>query len=129
MSENEYVATAAAEKRLREVLADRLPEFDGGGVELVAVALLDGAKIEYKPRTKTVLISLDLPDTATTRKPKAVTETADGSEPLATELGPEHSDGYALPGERTEQTPPQPHIAPFTPVLDPDAEYDDIHYD
>lgn len=134
MSDNEYVATAAAEKRLREVLADRLAgvcEEDRGGVtaDNLTYILLDGAKIEYKPRTKTVLISLTLPDTA---KPKPVAD-------------PVPSDGYPDKGSYDEAQlarvysgepvaeakvlQPTPHIAPFAPVLNPDADYEDVHFE
>ena len=116
MSENEYVATAAAEKRLREVLADQLPHHTEALIEEIAVALLDGTKIEYKSRAKQVTISLDLPETAATRKPKAA--------------DPEPGDVPQAQAEaETVQAPPQPHIAPFAPKIDPDADYEDVHYD
>lgn len=117
MSDNDYVATAAAEKRLREVLDDRLP--GGFHVEDIAVALLAGAKIEYKPRTKQVLISLDLPDKATASK--AIVE------PSEAVTAPE---GTPVAGEQeTTQAAPIPRLAPFAPKIDPDAEYEDIHFD
>lgn len=116
MSENEYVATAAAEKRLREVLADKLGrDYD---IEEIALTLLHGAKIEYKARAKQVVISLDLPDTAATRKP----ETADDGSTGSAEYG-------APPEQETTPAPPQPHIAPFQPKHDPEADYEDVHYD
>lgn len=64
MTENDYVATATAEKRLREVLAERFAyptDLDG-----VADALLAGAEITYLPRKRTVSILLRYPETVTT---------------------------------------------------------------
>lgn len=126
MSENEYVATAAAEKRLREVLEARLAPYceeDRNGVtaDNLAFMLLDGAKIEYKARAKQVVISLDLPDTATTAKPKAATETADPG-----------TTGVVDPATGTEEPntiAPQPHIAKFVPSADYEPTEDDVHYD
>jgi hypothetical protein len=118
LSENEYVATAAAEKRLCEVLADKLGrDYD---IEEIALTLLHGAKIEYKARAKQVVISLDLPDTAATRKPKA-----------ADDFGPDHPGANDTPPDfgETAPAPPQPHIAPFQPKHDPEADYEDVHYD
>jgi hypothetical protein len=114
VSENDYVATAAAEKRLREVLADRLPGATVRNVDDFAEVLLAGAKIEYKARSKQVVISLDIPDTAKTVS-KAIVE-------------PE--EGVATAPEGTPiQAPPTPHLAPFAPAFDPDAEYEDVHFD
>jgi hypothetical protein len=120
LSENEYVATAAAEKRLREVLAAR---FDSETrAESVAVALLDGARIEYKARAKQVTITLDLPDKAATKAP---------TEPVAVETA-DPNPGFS-PDDAADTAgkplPPTPRIAAFAPVLDPDAEYEDIHFD
>jgi hypothetical protein len=117
VSENDYVATAAAEKRLREVLADRLPGASTTNVEGLALALLNGSKIEYKARAKQVTITLDLPDKATETKRAA----DDGSTGSAEYGGP--------PEPETIQTPPTPHLASFTPQIDPDADYEDVHYD
>lgn len=61
MTENDYVATATAEKRLREVLATMLPE---SGVEHVAQILLTDAEITYLPRKKSVSILLRYPEKA-----------------------------------------------------------------
>jgi hypothetical protein len=121
---NDYVATAAAEKRLREVLTDRFPHHTEQLVEELAATLLFGAKIEYKARAKQVTITLDLPETATARKPKA----ADGD---TIDSGPAFSPDDAADTDGTPNTPapPTPHIAPFAPVLDADREYEDVHYD
>lgn len=127
MSDNDYVATAAAEKRLREVLADRLPGATESNVDDLAIVLLDGAKIEYKSRAKQVAILLDLPDTAATKKPKAVAAKPD------TDDGSTGSAEYGAPPEPEAQevrhTPPQPHLAAFQPQIDPDADYEDVHFD
>ncbi len=82
-TENEYVATALAEKRLREVLNDRLPQ-DSSVVDALAVVLLDGAEIEYLPRKKAVSIRLRIPETATTPSTSKVLR-QDGSDP--TDIG------------------------------------------
>lgn len=121
MSDNDYVATAAAEKRLREVLADRLPGATESNVEDLALVLLDGAKIEYKSRAKQVAILLDLPDTATTRKPKPAAD--DGSTGSAEYGAPPEPEAQPAPA------PPQPRIAQFQPRIDPDADYEDVHFD
>lgn len=129
MTDNDYVATAAAEKRLREVLADRLAdvcEEDRGGVtaDNLTYILLNGAKIEYKPRTKTVLISLALPDTA---KPKTVvdddsTGSAEYGAPPGAEIAPE--------GVTATPEPPTPHIVPFSPTFrEHYGEEPDEHFD
>jgi hypothetical protein len=124
LSENEYVATAAAQKRLREVLTGYLPSIDSKIIETFADALLSTSTVEYKSRAKQVVISLDLPDkaaisqsAATADLDQAVTETA----PL----------GEGSPAAVYETAPaaPIPHLAPFAPVLDPEAEYEDVHFD
>lgn len=75
---NEYVATAAAEKRLREVLAAKLPY--PTDADAIAELLLSGeVGIEYKPRAKAVLITLPLPDKAPSKLLRK-----DGSDPLIT---------------------------------------------
>lgn len=96
MSENEYVATAAAQKRLREVLTGYLGHIDSRIVETFSDALLAVAQVEYKPRAKAVLITLPLPDKAALSQmgtaadlDQAVTET----EGAGNELG-------AIPGEK-----------------------------
>jgi hypothetical protein len=110
---NDYVATAAAEKRLREVLAARLGrDYD---IDEIADALLADTKIEYKARAKQVGITLDLPDKAT---PKA-----DPTPDTGSSVEPDFEPGGNVQG------PPQPHIVPFAPVLDPERDYEDVHYD
>jgi hypothetical protein len=57
-TKNEYTAVAGAEKRLGELLR-------AGGLfdpESVVRALTQGAEIEYKPRLKSLLITLRLPE-------------------------------------------------------------------
>lgn len=133
MSENDYVATAAAQKRLREVLTGYLGHIDDRIVETFADALLSVATIEYKSRAKQVVISLDLPDKAAISQmgaaadlDQAVTETA---VPTPDELADNPRSVEYDPEAETTQAPPQPHIVPFRPVLDADAEYEDVHYD
>ena len=74
-TENDYVATATAEKRLREVLAERFGGSDGiDGGELayrVGDILLAVAEITYLPRKKSVSIVLQVPETAQTPTPKS----------------------------------------------------------
>lgn len=128
MPENEYVATAAAEKRLREVLADRLPGASVSNVDDLATVLLDGSEIDYKPRTRKVTISLTLPEKGSTKTAsKATTETEAGvvTAPEGTPVGAD--DGST--GSAEYGGPPTPRIAPFAPVLNPDADYEDVHYD
>lgn len=132
MSENEYVATAAAQKRLREVLTGYLGHIDSRIVETFSDALLAVAQVEYKPRAKAVLITLPLPDKAALSQmgtaadlDQAVTETAGTT--VDSGDGPETD--AEIVAEVTTPAPPTPHIAPFAPVLDPDAEYEDVHYD
>lgn len=117
---NSYVATAAAEKRLREVLgANDIARFlTDNQLDAVALALLDNAKIEYKPRLKAVLVTLPIPDTATrTKIAEPVTAEAALTEAVSrldsessTQPGPEHSDGYQLPYEA-----PAAGFRPFQP--------------
>jgi hypothetical protein len=80
MTDNEYVATAAAEKRLREVLAARIH----GDIDALADAMLSGTRIEYKPRQKAVIVTMTLPDTAEPAAPLAKPEAPD--EPMAQSL-------------------------------------------
>lgn len=119
MSENEYVATAAAQKRLREVLTAAYEGLDVH-VETLADVLLENAKIEYKARAKQVVISLDLPDTATTAQPSKVLR-KDGSDPIVTA-----PDGTPI---ASEPAVPQPHIGSFVPTADYEPTEDDVHYD
>lgn len=125
MSDNEYVATAAAEKRLREVLKDRLPGATDSNIEDLALVLLDGAKIAYKARSREVTISLILPETGKTKtaskatvEPEAGVDTAPEGTPIDGSTGSAEYGG-----------PPTPHLVPFAPVLDPDREYEDVHFD
>jgi hypothetical protein len=65
--ENDYVATATAEKRLRDVLTER---FDNAvDTQYLMDTLLNAAEITYLPRKKSVSITLRVPETATTSKP------------------------------------------------------------
>lgn len=128
MSENEYVATAAAQKRLREVLTGYLGHIDDRIVETFADALLAVAQVEYKPRAKAVLITVGLPDKAALSQmgtaadlDQAVTETP--------EPEPEDPGTPQAAEAETVQAPPQPHIVAFAATLDPDADYEDVHYD
>lgn len=60
---NDYVATAAAEKRLREVMRGKFGECKLA--DDVADVLLAETRIEYKPRLKAVQIQLPIPAVAT----------------------------------------------------------------
>ena len=77
---SDYVATAAAEKRLREVLGELATD------ELVA-RLCEGVKVEYKPRLKSVVLTVGIPDAATpvtkTVDPTPAGSSADDSNPPA----------------------------------------------
>jgi len=55
---SEYVATAAAEKRLREVLGDLATD------DLVK-ALCENVQVEYKPRLKAVVLTVPIPNGST----------------------------------------------------------------
>lgn len=83
MTDNDFVATATAEKRLREVLAARFPHHTGGLVGELADTLLAGAEITYLPRKRSVSILLRYPETAA---PKPSNDKA---------VDPVPSDGYA----------------------------------
>jgi hypothetical protein len=120
LSENDYVATAAAQKRLREVLAGQFAYPTDSDAMADVLLSAPTVKIEYKARAKQVVITLDLPDTATV-KPKATeTETpTDGGEAVA----------EATPEPETVQAPPQPHIVPYVPSADYEPAEDDVHFD
>lgn len=62
MTENDYVATATAEKRLREVLEERFTDREFAG--RLTTTLLSDAEITYLPRKKSVSIVLRVPATA-----------------------------------------------------------------
>lgn len=150
MSENEYVATAAAQKRLREVLTGYLGHIDSRIVETFSDALLAVAQVEYKPRAKAVLITLPLPDKAALSQmgtaadlDQAVTETEGAGNELGAENASVPSDDYpdkqtydeaqlarVYSGEpETVQAPPQPHITPYQPKQFAEPDYEDVHYD
>lgn len=118
MSENDYVATAAAEKRLREVLSARMQYHTEALVEEIAVLLLDGAQIEYKSRAKQVVISLDLPD-------KATVDAARGQ--LAATAA--SAESQAIIESETSQAPPSPRIVPFEPKQFAEPDFEDVHFD
>lgn len=83
---SEYVATAAAEKRLREVLGDL-------ATDALVARLCEGVKVEYKPRLKSVVLTVGLPDAAT---PVTKTDptTAGSSADVDPELGVVRPDDY-----------------------------------
>lgn len=120
MTDNDYVATAAAEKRLREVLAAE-PAFTQELADAIADSLLAGAKIEYKARAKQVTITLDLPDKATATKPAPETATED--------FGPNHPGANSeCPPLEAQPEPQGPRIVPFAPK-DVEPDYEDRHFD
>lgn len=84
MTQNEYAATATAEKRLREVLTERLGESDLS--DRLAAILLQHAEIEYLPRKKSVSIRLKVPEFAETN-PKPATKTEGGTADLPHDTG------------------------------------------
>ena len=126
--QNDYVATAAAEKRLREVLTARLGEYceeDTGGVtaDNLAYILLSGAQIEYKSRAKQVVISLDLPEAGVIGEREMKDARPDLDPTPATGSSPE-------PVAEPVKAEPTPAVVPFTPLWNPDAEYaDDVFND
>jgi len=84
VTQNEYAATATAEKRLREVLEER---FDNAvDVGYLADTLLNQAEIEYLPRKKSVSIRLKVPEFAAT-KSKPATKTEGGTADLPHDTG------------------------------------------
>ncbi len=89
MTENDYVATATAEKRLREVLAHQF--HDAGFLDDLAGVLLQHAEITYLPRKKSVSILLRYPETAPSKVLRQ-----NGSDPTTTapDGTPIPSDGY-----------------------------------
>lgn len=133
MSENEYVATAAAQKRLREVLGGYLGHIDSRITETFADALLAVSKVEYKSRAKQVVISLDLPGTTTLSEmgtaadlDQAVTEVPLEKADAGQGFSPDDTaDNAAKP----EPVPPTPHIAAFAPSSDYEPTEDDVHFD
>lgn len=118
MSENDYVATAAAEKRFREVLAARFPNHTLDLIEELAARLLADTKIEYKARAKQVTITLDLPDKAATPSESTVLR-EDGSDPTVT----------APDGAPIVAAPATPHITAFVPQQFTEPDFEDVHYD
>lgn len=83
VTENDYVATAAAEKRLREVIRGKFGECKL--TDDVTATLLDEAEITYLSRKKTVSILLRLPDTAPAKASSSKVLRNDGVDP--TNLG------------------------------------------
>lgn len=91
MPKNEYTAVAGAEKRLGEIFRDGIPEvlMPGHLLEQVTRSLTgNGATIEYKPRLKSLVITLPIPQPAPEPKlgefvPKP--EREDGYQDLPTE--------------------------------------------
>lgn len=61
---NDFVATATAEKRLREVLAERFNGEPESHIASIARVLLKDAEITYLPRKRSVSILLRYPETA-----------------------------------------------------------------
>lgn len=135
--ENDYVATATAEKRLREVLAERFggPDgIDGGDLAYrVGDVLLAVAEITYLPRKKSVSITLRVPETAATPKPS---KNGDGA---TTPPATFHAKDVATSGEpaaesATESSPPvasSPRPARFglyEPTVTSAPEYHDDDY-
>lgn len=64
MADNDYVATATAEKRLREVLAVRFGSLTKDLIDELAAILLTDAEITYLPRKRSVSILLRYPEKA-----------------------------------------------------------------
>lgn len=126
--ENDYVATAAAQKRLNEVLVVALAHMTEAEVEQLADALLRSATIEYKSRAKQVVISLDLPDKAVigAARDQLAENAATASEEAASVM-PVQPQG--TPEPETVQAPPQPHITPYQPKQFAEPDYEDVHYD
>lgn len=134
-TENDYVATATAEKRLREVLAERLggpDSIDGGELAYrLGDILLAVAEITYLPRKKSVSITLRIPETAPT--PKAT----NGSKNLTEEqvaAGDGGSAEYGGPPDAPNTTPkPQPdprgaRFGVFEPTVTSAPEYHEDDY-
>lgn len=129
--ENDYVATATAEKRLREVLAERFE--DAVNVQYLMDTLLNSADITYLPRKKSVSIVLRVPETAPiARAPR----NGDGA---ATPPTTPHAKEVATSGEpaaesATESSPPvapSPRPARFglyEPTVTSAPEYHDDDY-
>lgn len=86
--ENDYVATATAEKRLREVLADRFAGTGPDTLDGLMSVLLAGAEITYLPRKKSVSIVLRVPATAKNGDGAATPRTEPESPGDGTPAGP-----------------------------------------
>jgi len=125
MTDNDYVATATAEKRLREVLAERFGGSDGiDGGELayrVGDVLLAVAEITYLPRKKSVSITLRIPETATAAPSKVLRQ--DGSDP--TVINPNGSD---VPAAESATLAPSPRVARFGEFVPTATTTDDDYF-
>lgn len=131
--ENDYVATATAEKRLREVLAERFAGTGPDTLDGLMSVLLAGAEITYLPRKKSVSIVLRVPATAgptVTPKGEPVNIPTDGpsydTEPVPSAIDPEL--GVPRPSDYppTEPTAPAPRAARFglfTPTSTDESDY------
>lgn len=121
---NDYVATAAAEKRLREVLAVRFSYTDQIFVDGLADMLLAEAQIGYKPRTKEVTISLKLPDKAAVKE--ALDKIATGTDTrTAEELVAALENAPAVPAPVPAAPAVMPGIMPFVAKPEPEDGYAD----
>jgi hypothetical protein len=123
--ENDYVATATAEKRLREVLAERFDHELPDMADQMAEILLAGAEITYLPRKRSVAITLRVPATAPTVTSK--------EEPVSIPTGgPSHDDEEAAsvmpiePGQNVE--PKVARFGEYVPTVTSAPEYHDDDY-
>lgn len=89
---SEYVAVAAGEKRLLEILT---PEFGPENAKrIVEILTGEGVSADYKPRLKAVLLTVPMPDAKTERPAAANVPPELVSEPVAetvddVEIGPD----------------------------------------
>lgn len=135
--ENDYVATATAEKRLRDVLTER---FDNAvDTQYLMDTLLNAAEITYLPRKKSVSITLRIPETATASKPAKNGRTLTPEQVAAGEGG---SAEYGAPPDSTpvdnnpgnddsipEDKPKRPaRFGEFVPTVTSAPEYHEDDY-
>lgn len=112
MTENDYVATATAEKRLRELLAERFSHHTEALVTELGDRLLANAEITYLPRKKSVSITLRYPETASQNGGGAATPPAASSArpaPTGDEAAVESATGTPPPAAPSSQ----PKVARF----------------
>lgn len=117
-TENDYAATAVAEKRLREILSVRFDHELPDMADQMAEILLADTQIEYKPRAKAVTITITVPDKAMIER--AQTARAEVDDAIAS-----LKDGSTGSAEHGAPPVVATGIRPFVPVPEPEDGYAD----